>query len=90
MPIVEVDEEYKIPLKRVSDGFNIKPTDRFLLRAETKEKIILERIKQKDSLMEIIEKPAHINRERMRQNLKQLEEELWTKLFFQDMLNICR
>ena len=79
MPIVEVDEEYKIPLKRVSDGFNIKPTDRFLLRAETKEKIILERIKQKDSLMEIIEKPAHINRERMRQNLKQLEEELWTK-----------
>jgi len=90
MPIVEVDEEYKIPLKRVSDGFNIKPTDRFLLRAETKEKIILERIKQKDSLMEIIEKPAHINRERMRQNLKKLEEELWTKLFFQDMLNICR
>jgi len=90
MPIVEVDEEYKIPLKRVSDGFNIKPTDRFLLRAETKEKIILERIKQKDSLMEIIEKPAHINRERMRQNLKKLEEELWTRLFFQDMLCICR
>lgn len=79
MPIVEVDEEYKIPLKRVSDGFNIKPTDRFLLRAETKEKIILERIKQKDSLMEVIEKPAHINRERMSQNLKKLEEELWTK-----------
>ena len=79
MPIVEVDEEYKIPLKRVSDGFNIKPTDRFLLRAETKEKIILERIKQKDSLMEVIEKPAHINQERMRQNLKKLEEELWTK-----------
>jgi len=53
MPIVEVDEEYKIPLKRVSDGFNI-------------------------------------NRERMRQNLKKLEEELWTRLFFQDMLCICR
>lgn len=79
MPIVEVDKEYKIPLRRVSDSFNIKPTDRFLLRAETKEKIILEKIKQKDSLMEIIENPAHINRERMTLDLKKLEEEMWTK-----------
>jgi len=79
MPIVEVDEEYKIPLKRVSDGFNIKPKDRFLLRAETKEKIILEKIKQRDTLIEIIEKPAHIGRERMTLDLKKLEEEMWTK-----------
>ncbi|MBA7526023.1 hypothetical protein ES705_18183 [subsurface metagenome] len=79
MPIVEVDKEYKIPLRRVSDSFNIKPADRFLLRAETKEKIILEKIKQKDSLMEVIEKPAHIDRERMSLDLKKIEEELWTK-----------
>jgi len=79
MPVVEVDEEYKIPLRQVSDSFNIKPTDRFLLRAETKEKIILEKIKQKDSLIEIIEKPAHIDRERMSINLKEIEEEMWTK-----------
>ena len=52
MPIVEVDKEYKIPLKQVSDSFNIKPADRFLLRAETKEKIILEKIKHKDSLIQ--------------------------------------
>jgi bifunctional DNA-binding transcriptional regulator/antitoxin component of YhaV-PrlF toxin-antitoxin module len=79
MPIVEVDKEYKIPLKQVSDSFNIKPTDRFMLRAETKEKIILEKINQKDSLMEIIEKPAHINRERMTLDFKKLEEEMWAK-----------
>ncbi|MBC8521648.1 MAG: hypothetical protein ISS94_04920 [Candidatus Syntrophoarchaeum sp.] len=79
MPIVEVDKEYKIPLRRVSDSFNIKPTDRFLLRAETKEKIILEKIKQKDSLMDVIEKPAHIDREKMSLDFKKLEEELWTK-----------
>jgi hypothetical protein len=79
MPIVEVDKEYKIPLRQVSDSFNIKPTDRFLLRAETKEKIILEKIKQKDSLIEIIEKPAHIDREKMSIDLKKLEEEMWTK-----------
>jgi len=76
MPIVEVDKEYKIPLKQVSDSFNIKPTDRFMLRAETKEKIILEKINKKDSLMEIIENPAHINRERMTLDLKKLEEEI--------------
>ena len=79
MPIVEVDKEYKIPLKQVSGSFNIKPTDRFLLRAETKEKIILEKIKQKDSLIEIIENPAHIAREKMTRDLKKLEEEMWTK-----------
>lgn len=79
MPIVEVDKEYKIPLKKVSDSFNIKPTDRFLLRAETKEKIILEKIKHKDSLIEIIENPAHIDRERMIIDLKKLEEEMWTE-----------
>lgn len=79
MPIVEVDKEYKIPLKQVSDSINIKPTDRFLLRAETKEKIILEKIKHKDSLIEIIENPAHIDRERMTIDLKKLEEEMWTE-----------
>ena len=79
MPIVEVDKEYKIPLKQVSDSFNIKPADRFLLRAETKEKIILEKIKYKDSLIEIIENPAHIDRERMTLDLKKLEEEMWTE-----------
>jgi bifunctional DNA-binding transcriptional regulator/antitoxin component of YhaV-PrlF toxin-antitoxin module len=79
MPVVEVDKEYKIPLRQVSDSFNIKPTDRFLLRAETKEKIILEKIKQKDSLIEIIEKPAHLDRERMTMNLKEIEEEMWTR-----------
>ena len=79
MPIVEVDKEYKIALKQVSDSLNIKPADRFILLAETKEKIILERIKQKDSLVEIIENPAHIDRERMTLDLKKLEEEMWTK-----------
>jgi hypothetical protein len=79
MPIVEVDKEYKIPLKQVSDNLNIKPADRFLLRAETKEKIILEKIKHKDSLIEIIENPAHIDRERMTIDLKKLEEEMWTE-----------
>ncbi len=79
MPIVEVDKEYKIPLKQVSDSFNIKPTDRFLLRAETGEKIILEKIKHKDSLIELIENPAHVDQERMTLDLKKLEEEMWTK-----------
>jgi hypothetical protein len=75
MSIVEVDKEYKIPLKQVSDSLNIKPTDLFMLRIETKEKIILEKVKKKDSLIEIIENPAHIDRERL--DLKKLEEEMW-------------
>jgi bifunctional DNA-binding transcriptional regulator/antitoxin component of YhaV-PrlF toxin-antitoxin module len=79
MPIVEVDKDYKIPLKQISDSVNIKPADRFMLRVETKEKIILEKMKQKDSLIEIIEKPAHVDRERMNLDLKKLEEEMWTE-----------
>ena len=79
MPVVEVDKEYKIPLRQFSDSFKIKPTDRFLLRAETEEKIILEKIKKKDTLIEIIEKPAHIDQERVTLDLKKLEEEMWTR-----------
>ncbi|PXF51229.1 MAG: hypothetical protein C4B55_02165 [Candidatus Methanophagaceae archaeon] len=77
MAIVEVDEEYKIPLKQVSVSFNIKPADRFLVRVETREKIVLEKIKQKDSLIEIIENPGHTDRRGAALDLKELEEELW-------------
>jgi|LGVE01.1.fsa_nt_gb hypothetical protein len=77
MPIVEVDKEYKIPLKQISDSFNIQPMDRFSLRVETNEKIIIEKIKQKDTLIEIIEKPAHIDRDKLALDLTKLEEEMW-------------
>ncbi len=79
MPIVEVDKEYKIPLKQVSVSFNIKPADRFLVRVETREKIVLERIKQKDSLVEIIENPAHTDRRGAARDLKRLEDEMWAE-----------
>ena len=78
MPIVEVDKEYKIPLRQISDSFNIQPMDRFSLRVETDEKIIMEKIKQEDTLIEIIEKPAHIDREKLALDLAKLEEEMWT------------
>jgi len=39
----------------------------------------MEKIKQKEPLIEIIEKSAHIDRERRSMKLKEIEEEMWTK-----------
>ena len=71
----------QIPRKIVEEIYDthekinqILETLEVLMDAET-----LKRLKQKDSLIEIIEKPAHIDRERRSMNLKEIEEEMWTK-----------
>ncbi len=75
-----VDDTYRINLsKELIDLLKIKPKDRFNIIIE-KNKIILKKIeREKDSLVELLEFPAHVDPAKIKQvNLGLLEEELWT------------
>ena len=79
-----VDDTYKIHFPRtLVDLFNIKPRDRFSIVIKDNE-IVLEKVKKekkggKDSLVELLESPAHADIVRIKElNLNELEEELWT------------
>jgi len=84
MEEIIVDDKYKIHFsKKLIDIFKIKPKDRFHINIENKDKIVLEKIKkikkEKDPLIEIMDSPAHVDIEKIKQiNLNALEEELWT------------
>ena len=75
-----VDDTYRINLsKELIDLLKIKPKDRFNILIE-KNKIVLKKIeREKDSLVELLESPAHVDPAKIKQvNLDLLEEELWT------------
>ncbi len=84
MEEIIVDDKYKIHFSReLIEIFNIKPKDRFQIKIENKNKIILEKVnkvkKEKDPLIDILDAPAHINIDKIKQiNLNDVEEELWT------------
>jgi len=79
-----VDDTYKIHFPRtLVDSLNIRPRDRFNVVIKDNE-IVLEKVKkekkvEKDSLVEMLESPAHVDIVRIKElNLNALEEELWT------------
>ncbi len=75
-----VDDTYRINLsKELIDLLKIRPKDRFNILIE-KNKIVLKKIeREKDSLIELLESPAHVDPAKIKQvNLDMLEEELWT------------
>ncbi len=75
-----VDDTYRINLsKELIDLLKIKPKDRFNILIE-QNKIVLKKIeREKDSLVELLESPAHVDPAKIKQvNLDLLEEELWT------------
>ncbi len=84
MEEIIVDDKYKIHFsKKLIDIFEIKPKDRFQITIENKNKIVLEKVKKvkkgKDPLIDILDSPAHINIDKIKNiNLNAVEEELWT------------
>lgn len=80
MEEIIVDDAYKIHFpKKLIDILKIKPKDHFDVELE-KNKIVLKKVeRKKDSLVELLESPAHVDPAKIKQlNLKVLEEELWT------------
>lgn len=80
MEEIIVDDAYKIHFPRkLINMLKIKPKDHFGVELE-KNKIVLKKVKRKkDSLVEMLESPAHVDPAKIKQlNLKALEEELWT------------
>jgi len=80
MEEIIVDDAYKILFpKKLIDMLKIKPKDHFGVELE-KNKIVLKKVKRKkDSLVELLESPAHADPAKIKQlSLKALEEELWT------------
>jgi|GEM_PF-3050117 bifunctional DNA-binding transcriptional regulator/antitoxin component of YhaV-PrlF toxin-antitoxin module len=81
MTEIIVDDKYKIHFtKQLINLLKIKPRDRFNIHVEAGKKIVLEKIEnKKDSLLEALESPAHVEPAKIKQlNLNALEEELWT------------
>ena len=81
MQIVEVDENYHIPFSQeVRKIAKIRPKDRFRVRVVSRTEIVLERAEGGvDSLIDLLEHPAHVSPERIEQiRLDELDEELWT------------
>lgn len=83
MEEIIVDDAYKIHFsKKLVDLLEIRPRDRFNIIIKD-DKIVLEKVKGekevgKDSLMELLESPAHVDPAKIKQlNLESLEEELW-------------
>ncbi|OFV65902.1 MAG: hypothetical protein SBU_001084 [Candidatus Syntrophoarchaeum butanivorans] len=74
MPVVKVDRDYKIPIGEFKDILKIKPLDRLNIKVE-EGKIILEKL-EKDSLLLLLENPAHLED---KLNIDKLEEELWAE-----------
>ncbi|CAG0993807.1 MAG: hypothetical protein MPEBLZ_01995 [Candidatus Methanoperedens nitroreducens] len=79
-----VDDTYNIHFPRtLVDLLNIRPRDRFNIIIKDNE-IVLEKVKkekkvEKDSLVELLDSPAHVDIVRIKElNLNALEEELWT------------
>ena len=84
MEEIIVDDTYKIHFsKKLVDLLEIRPRDRFNIIIKN-DKIVLEKVKRekevgKDSLIELLESPAHVDPAKIKQlNLKSLGEELWT------------
>ncbi|NJD78371.1 MAG: AbrB/MazE/SpoVT family DNA-binding domain-containing protein [Candidatus Methanoperedens sp.] len=84
MEELTIDDTYNIHLpKALVDLLNIRPRDRFNVVIKDNE-IILEKVKkgekaEKDSLVELLESPAHVDIVKIKElNLNALEEELWT------------
>ncbi|HEY9205756.1 MAG TPA: AbrB/MazE/SpoVT family DNA-binding domain-containing protein [Candidatus Methanoperedens sp.] len=79
-----VDDTYNIHFpKALVDLLKIRPRDRFNIVIKDNE-IVLEKVKteekmEKDSLVDLLESPAHVERAKIKElNLNALEEELWT------------
>ncbi len=78
MEEIIVDDTYKIHFPReLINLLKIKPKDSFDI--DVKENKIVLKKRGKDSLIELLESPAHADPAKIKQlNLKTLEEELWT------------
>ena len=62
MTIVKVDKDYKISLNKFKDTLKIKPLDSLRIQIDRR-KIILEKVEARDSLIEVLENPAHVDKD---------------------------
>lgn len=78
MTIVKVDKDYKISLNKFKDRLKIKPLDSLRIQI-ARRKLIIEKAEVRDPLIEVLENPAHVDKEKLKLDLKKLEEEMWTE-----------
>lgn len=88
MEEITIDDTYKVHLpKELINLLKIKPKDRFNIHIEAGNKIVMEKVKRnlkrdekgKDTLIELLDSPAHVDPARLKQiKLNALEEKLWT------------
>lgn len=84
MPIVEIDERGRMLIpKQIRRIAGIRSREKFFLRLESKNRLVLEKIDEessveRDPLMELMDNPLHVSPEKIKKiDLERVEEELW-------------
>ena len=75
--VIEVKEDYSLPLNEIRERIEIKPHDSFRVEIIDGSTIQLKRISEVDPLIEIIDHPATIGRSISSEELRKLDDELW-------------
>ncbi len=75
--IIEVSEDYSLPLRDIKEIMGIKPHDSFKIEILNDSIIQLKRINRENSLMGIVDNPAILGRPVTSEELRRLDEEIW-------------
>ncbi|ABD40103.1 hypothetical protein Mhun_0333 [Methanospirillum hungatei JF-1] len=75
--IIEVTEDYFIPLREIKEILGIKPHDSFKIEILNNSTIQLKRVSQEDSLIDLIDHPAILGRPVTSQELRKIDDEIW-------------
>lgn len=75
--LIEIKEDYSLPLHEIRKQLGIKPHDTFRVEILDDSTIQLKRIYDKDPLIDIIDHPASIGRIITSEELRKMDDELW-------------
>lgn len=75
--IIEVTEDYFLPLREIKEIFGIKPHDSFKIEILNNSTIQLKRVSEEDSLIDLIDHPAILGRPVTSQELRKIDDEIW-------------
>lgn len=75
--VIEIKEDYSLPLHEIRERLGIKPHDSFSVEILDGSTIQLKRITAVDPLIEIIDHPASIGRIITSEELRNMDDELW-------------
>jgi len=75
--VIEITDDYSLPLKDVKEILGIKPHDSFKIEVLNNSTIQLKRVLPIDPLIDLIDHPAILGRPVTSQELRKIDDEIW-------------